>query len=362
MTEIRRYQRSADRVVAGVAAGLAEQLGLPVVVVRLAFVGLAFYNGFGIALYLAYWAVVPSAARPEREESPAALVAAIAAGLAVLAVVRLVFPDSFFWQVALGLVGLFLIWRQADEGRSGFVNFALALAGGLMLLVALAAIIVTNGGFLVTVVVLLFAVAVGWPWWRRLATDLGRERRARIRSQERAEVAAHLHDSVLQTLALIQRQAASPREVQRLARRQERELRSWMGGHPADPEGTLAGAVRAVADQIEEEYDVLVDVVVVGDAPVGDRVAALVQAAREALVNAAKHSGAQTVSVYVEVEREKVTGYVRDRGRGFDPAAATPGRYGLAESVVGRMERFGGRASVHSAPGEGTEIELELPR
>jgi signal transduction histidine kinase len=194
-----------------------------------------------------------------------------------------------------------------------------------------------------------------------MATDLRDERTARIRSQERAEVAAHLHDSVLQTLALIQKAAASPSEVTRLARSQERELRHWLYAERYD-EATLAAALERAAAEVEHALAVPVEVVVVGDCPADERVGALVAATREAVMNAAKHSGAPTVDVYAEVEPALVSVFVRDRGRGFDPAAVPADRHGLSGSVVGRMERHGGTATVRSSAGTGTEVRLELPR
>lgn len=187
------------------------------------------------------------------------------------------------------------------------------------------------------------------------------ERRERIRSQERAEVAAHVHDSVLQTLTLIQKAAGEPTEVQRLARSQERELRSWLYAG-RDTTGTFERALDALGAEVEEVHGVPVEVVVVGDTALDERVSALVAATREAVVNAARHASAPVVDVYAEVEPTLVSVFVRDRGKGFDPGAVPEDRHGLAGSVVGRMVRHGGSAVVRSAPGEGTEVRLELPR
>jgi signal transduction histidine kinase len=194
--------------------------------------------------------------------------------------------------------------------------------------------------------------------------DLGAERRERIRSQERSEVAAHLHDSVLQTLALIQRRADSAPEVLRLARSQERALRAWLYSRRDDSTGqqTLAGAVEAVAAEVETDHGVPVDVVTVGDCPVDERLNAVVRAAREAMVNAAKFAGVDHVDVFVEVEDGDVTVFVRDTGVGFDPDAVPDDRRGIADSVVGRMARHGGSGTVRSTPGDGTEVELHMAR
>ncbi len=358
-------RRSYAGVVAGVCGGLAEHLGGPAWGFRLAFVALVSYRGLGVFLYLALWGAVPLSERPPGSLSRRETFAFVTAGtlLAAVVMVALAFSgDRRLWAGLVSVVGLVLVWRQADVRRTRGVGVLLLLAGVTALLGGLAWFAMTERHVGYTLVALLVAAAAGWPWWRRLAADLGTERRARIRSQERAEVAAHLHDSVLQTLTLIQRQATSPRDVQRLARRQERELRDWLRSRTGPvAEHSLGAAIRAAADEVEDGYGVLVELVAVGDAPMGERAAALVQAAREAMVNAARHSGAATVSVYAEVEPDRATVFVRDRGRGFDPSVPANGRYGLAESVVGRMRRHGGWATVQSVPGEGTEVELELP-
>jgi signal transduction histidine kinase len=208
------------------------------------------------------------------------------------------------------------------------------------------------------------------PWWLKLVRDLGEERRERIVEAERAEIAAHLHDSVLQTLALIQRQSDQPREVLRLARGQERELRHWLYGptgygraSAAEPgvEGGLAEAITAAAAEVEDTYAIDVRPVVVGDRPMDDDLRALVLAAREAMVNAAKHAKVDEISVYVEAEDDEVHVFVRDRGLGFDQDAVPEDRHGLADSVHARVTRHGGSVRLRSAPGEGTEVHLRMP-
>jgi signal transduction histidine kinase len=206
------------------------------------------------------------------------------------------------------------------------------------------------------------------PWWLRLGRELAGERRQRARAEERAEVAAHLHDSVLQTLALIQRAAGEPIEVKRLARAQERQLRSWLfdrtvpgpGPQPGTP--SLSAALLGVQTDVETDHRLRTEVVTVGDAVLDERLNALVAATREAVVNAAKWSGADAVSIYAEVEPDAVSVFVRDRGKGFDPETVAPDRRGLSQSVHARMSRHGGRSVVRSAPGEGTEVALIMPR
>ena len=205
------------------------------------------------------------------------------------------------------------------------------------------------------------------PWWLSLVRDLIAERQARALAEERAQMAAHVHDSVLQTLALIQRSADDPQNVVRLARAQERELRAWLfEGRPPGAIGEdatmLAEGVGLLQRQVEADHGITVQVVMVGDCELDEALRALLDAAREATVNAAKWSGADQVSLYAEVEADTVMLYVRDRGRGFDPDAVPEDRQGIAQSIRARMARFGGTAVIRSAPGEGAEVQLSMPR
>jgi signal transduction histidine kinase len=235
------------------------------------------------------------------------------------------------------------------------LGWLLSLHGGIALLQPL-------GGFLLVVaaLVLLFG-----PWWLRIARDLVVERQGRVRAEERADIAAHMHDSVLQTLALIQRRAEDRQAVVQLARAQERELRSWLfeGRAPGDTDvSTFAEGVRQIQRDVEAWHGVPVEIVTVADCPLDEHLNALLAAAREATVNAAKWSGAAVISVFAEVEPDKVSVAVRDRGKGFDPAAVPGDRKGVAQSIHGRMTRHGGEATVQSAPGEGTKVTLTMPR
>ena len=238
--------------------------------------------------------------------------------------------------VVLG-AALFLLWA----------NGVLADAGDA----ALAALVVT-------IALALISAPLWWTMVRRLAA----ERMARARSQERAELAAHLHDSVLQTLALVQKRAGDPDEVAKLARRQERELRSWLAGEePLRPGERLADALMATAAEVEERHGVQVEAVVVGNARLDERMEALVAAAREALTNAAKFaSEGGPVRLYAEIEGGAAKVFVDDRGPGFDPEAVPGDRRGVRESIIGRMKRYGGQAEIRSAPGDGTEVELAM--
>ena len=210
---------------------------------------------------------------------------------------------------------------------------------------------------------LMLAGIVGWAVHVIHQTDAARRlaEEAEARAEEKSRVAAHLHDSVLQTLALIQRESADSARVVSLARRQERDLRDWLFGATGLESAGLADAVRRVAAEIEESYRVQVEVVAVGEASMHPAAEALVAAAREAMVNAAKHSGAETVSVYLEADGKVLRLFVRDRGVGFDPAAVAPDRRGLHDSIARRVAQVGGTSEIRSTPGQGTEIRLEVP-
>ena len=285
--------------------------------------------------------------------------------------------------VVVVLTGVALTWSRLDErergrwlstaggdSRGGLARIATGLvltSAGLVLLVTgrvdAAAL---TGAVTAAAAVLAGAALLLAPWVLRLVDDLRRERIARIRATERSEIAAHLHDSVLQTLALIQRRSADGAEVARLARAQERELRAWLyagaDGGGREPEAlTLAQAVREVVAEVEDAHAVPVDVVAVGDVPLDADVRALVHATREAVLNAVRHA-APPVSVYLEAGPHEVSAYVRDHGAGLDLDAVPADRLGVRESVLGRMARHGGSATVRRPPGGGTEVALTLAR
>jgi signal transduction histidine kinase len=374
----------SGRLLAGVAAGTASHLRLDPLVVRVAFAVLATAAGIGVIVYGLLWLTMPVAA-PGEEPAPGRvqlgagttrrqLVLLVVLGVAASAAIGRVVTSGGALLLPLILVsaGLAVVWRQLDTDRTlavPAVRWALAggvvlAAGGLVLLLATTGQLANaRNGFAATLVLLVGIALLTAPIWRRLLDSRAEERTARIRSEERATVAAHLHDSVLQTLALIQRHADEPQAVSRLARGQERELRAWLYDPKVVREGgTWAGLVAGMVADVESDHELIVDSVVVGDAPVDEALAALGAATREALVNAAKHSGATAADLYTEVTPERVSVFVRDRGKGFDPETVPDDRRGLRDSVSGRLTRLGGTAEVRSAPGEGTEVELMLPR
>ncbi|MEU3709292.1 ATP-binding protein [Streptomyces catenulae] len=402
---VRKLYRSADgRLLGGVARGLAGHLGLPVSWVRVVFVALFLAEGMGALLYAAFWFFVPLGVGGVEERRTAAdgarrtgvrrpdtgqviaLIALLAGSAFVASRFQLGIGNGYLWPVLLIAAGVALVWRQADNARraqwlelgrrKGVLPALRGAAGVVLVCVGVTGIVLLQGsvGHLSSVLQAALAVVVGiallvGPYLVRLIQDLSEERLMRIRAQERAEVAAHVHDSVLHTLTLIQRSADDSREVARLARAQERELRAWL----YRPEGrtqeedeepaTLADAVRKAAAEVEDHHGVPIEVVVVGDCPLDEALGAQLKAAREAMVNAAKYGGdGGPVQVFAEVEGRTVFVSVRDRGPGFDLDAVPDDRMGVRESIIGRMERHGGTARLRSVPGGGTEVELEMER
>jgi signal transduction histidine kinase len=342
-----------ERVIAGVCAGIARALAVDVTLVRLVFALLALAGGAGIVLYLAVWAYGSSG------KAWRAAVLGLVAGSLLLHAVGL--SDRAVGGIALVAGGFALAWRQGGRFRRGE-----PLSYGGLLLAGFGAVLLLEGGGATTTVLAPGAVAgalllIAGPWLWRLALDRDAERAARIRSDERSEVAARVHDSVLQTLALIQRHAQEPRRVASLARRQERELRGWLYGERplGDDSASLVAALSSVAADVEELHGVRVELASAGDAPADE---ALVLAAREAMTNAAKFAGVEEIDVYAEVTEDAVSVFVHDRGAGFDRATVPADRRGIAESIEGRLARAGGSATIVTAPGEGTDVELRLPR
>jgi signal transduction histidine kinase len=346
------FERSEhDRVVAGICGGVAASLGVDPTLVRLVFALLALAGGAGILLYLALW-TWSAGRRP--------VFAVLILALSVMALLgALGVPNAVVLGAGLMIAGLVLLARRGASLRPGggslFIpGIALTMAGAVVMLDHLGSsrAFVAPGALAGA----LALVLVPWVW------QLASERTDRIRLQERADIASRIHDSVLQTLALVQRDADDAQRVRSLARRQERELRRWLYGSGYGSALTFSDALAEAVADVEEAYAVRVELATSGDAPLDDALAQLVLAAREALTNAAKHSRAAEIAVFAEAEPTDVSVFVRDRGIGFDRASVEPDRRGLAESVEARMQRAGGSATISSVPGEGTEVELRLPR
>ncbi len=405
----RAFRSTDDRWLGGVASGLAQHLGLPVLWMRMGLLALVAFGGFGAVLYAALWLFLPAqrhteplppgldaatrqgkrGGRRERrftDDGPLVAVGAIAIGVLV-ALTMATGQTLALGPLLLAGAGVALLWWQADEaqrerwrdpsrrmgpvrgvvGGGGWRAYLRIGIGLLLLIAAITVFSLRSGNLTVALNVGLAAafmiVGLGFmvgPWLLRLSSDLSEEREARARSEERADVAAHLHDSVLQTLALIQRSAGDPAAVSSLARAQERDLRSWLFDTDAAGPVTLADALRGAAAEVEDAHGVPVEVVCVGNVPVTEDDRPLVLAAREAITNAALHSGAGSVDVYAEATAVGVEVFVRDRGAGFDPQQVAADRQGVRSSIIGRMHRHGGTASVRSVPGEGTEVRLSM--
>ncbi|MCK1818775.1 PspC domain-containing protein [Streptomyces sp. XM83C] len=409
----RKLYRSSDgRWLGGVARGLAGHLGLPVIWVRLVFIGLFMADGLGALLYAAFWFFVPlGVGGVETQKTPLVATETSPDGrrrivarrpdkgqilaLLLMVAVAMIFVGSvdlgrgtkaYLLPAVLVAAGVALVWRQADNARRArwvevgrrrrTLTLLRAVAGVLLVTAGVSGIFVLQGSaaHLGSVLQAALAVLVGitllaGPYLVRMTQDLSEERLMRIRAQERAEVAAHVHDSVLHTLTLIQRNADNAAEVRRLARAQERDLRTWLykpegsGKDEDDEPATLAEAVRRNAAEVEDKHGVPIEVVVVGDCPLDERIGAQMQAAREAMVNAAKYGGeGGAVQVFAEVEGRTVFVSVRDRGPGFDLDSIPADRMGVRESIIGRMERNGGTARLRAVPDGGTEVELEMER
>jgi phage shock protein PspC (stress-responsive transcriptional regulator)/anti-sigma regulatory factor (Ser/Thr protein kinase) len=419
----RRRRLSRDRahaIVAGVCAGIARRAGVDPVLIRVGFVILVIAtSGAALAAYAIAWVFMdegpddpaPGDLNPVERALGRIPVRnwRVAAGvgfltLALLLVLReigLWWSDAVIWPAILAASGAALLWRQsrkieaaepdaaapvpeptADRGDdpasthapaatgsrlagvySGGFGIALVLGAALLFLYANGALGRARDVVLGIVVAVLALSLILAPFLWRLGRNLAAERAERIRSQERAEVAAHLHDSVLQTLTLVQKRSSDPRAVASLARRQERELRAWLFDSTTRRNGdSLVAALEQASAEVEDAHAVAVELVAVGDRPMDERGAALVAAAREALTNSAKFAGdAASIAVYAEIDPERSQVFVRDRGAGFDPDTVPDDRRGVRDSIIGRMRRHGGEATIRSGPGGGTEVELTMP-
>jgi signal transduction histidine kinase len=395
---------SADYILGGVCGGLAIRLGVRERTIRILFSLSALIVGLGILAYVAAWFLMARSGEDEsiaqrltknrRESQTLILVGAlIVAGLLALNAFRFHGVTGFEWTLLFSMVGLVAIWRgiSSDERSKleGVINatpiLGSATAKGwkaVTVRVVLGAALVIIGlkylghvggiwggavpALIGTAVFILGALILLAPWWLQTVRDLAGERRERVRVEERAAMVAHIHDSVLQTLTLIERAAGNEADVVRLARAQERELRQWLFNPDSIGDDscstTFAGLIGRIEGDIEHDYGVKVELVMVGDCPVDERVSAVAGAGREAAVNSAKWSGAPMVSIFAEVENDTMSMFVRDTGIGFDPTSVASDRQGIALSIKQRMNLHGGYATIRSAPGTGTEVQLILPR
>jgi len=374
-------RRKTNRVVGGVAGGLADTLGVPDAYVRAAFLTLLAVWGLGGVLYLGFWLMAYDKVE-DREVVEVDNGRGLGLGLAFLGLLLLLGTLGWWPNPALVLTAGALAFGTAaltDSSKPGplaalmdpnvdrpsrtrLILGVVLLFGGLSIFIASIGPVSELGVVFLAIMVTGLGIVVAFgPWVRRLIVDLGTERNERIRQEERAEMAAHLHDSVLQTLALIQR-TDDPARMAILARHQETELRDWLfGAAPLDGVDLVSTALRNAAARVEKDHQVPIDVVTVGDHLLDKESAPLIGAASEAMVNAAKHSGADRLSLYLEAEDEKLTVYVTDQGKGFDLDKVAPDRKGIAESIKSRVENAGGTVEINSEPGDGTEVVMRMP-
>lgn len=372
---------------AGICSGLSANSGIAVVYVRAAFIVLSLVWGLGVVLYFAAWAStidLPTVEAAGLDPAPPADRRThlgggfmLLAGLIMVRSIRIWPGDEIFWPASAIVFGAaFLLDQRGIDSRDFLASLVdprdssmrrRSIVGVVLLVVGLAifgsSAVPEIGTTVLAVAVTGIGVSVLFgPWIWRLANDLGTERSERARQEERAEMAAHLHDSVLQTLALIQR-TEDPKRMVTLARGQERELRRWLYDRAPDAgTGSLSVVLQATVDRLEADFDIPIELVVAGGDLEGDLVGPLVAATGEAIANAAKHSGAAKVSVYVEVSAEAVDVWVADQGKGFDVGTVDGDRRGISDSIVGRMRRHGGAAAITSELGEGTEVHLHMER
>ena len=381
-----RFARSRDdMLISGVAGGVGERIGVDPRVVRVAFVALSAAGAIGVIAYLMAWSLSlepgDRRAPKARPQSPSQN---IAFGLVVLGTILLLrsiglwFGDPIGIPILIGAVGAGVVYAGSGTtrrtrapgdiplARPSFVHLIL---GGLFVVGGVTWFFLTvnrtvSGLFAIVLAVSVTAIGLSivfGPWVYRMTNQLGHERRERIVSEARSELAAHLHDSVLQTLALIQRNAANPRKMANLARRQERELRAWLYGAQTMDAGRFE-TLQQLLEEIEDAYDVTVETIMVGTPPSNDeRTEATALALLEAAKNSARHSGTTDVSVYIECDDREISAYVRDRGKGFDTGSVPDGRRGIADSIRARVERHGGTVTITSAPDEGCEVQITMP-
>ncbi|MEJ7774317.1 MAG: PspC domain-containing protein [Nocardioidaceae bacterium] len=398
----RAYRDPEDRFLGGVASGLADHLGVEPLHARVGFVLLTVMGGFGVVVYAALWILLPVADCQSIDSGAAGLDAAsrrgmrsapagrrtsdvgVAMSLTVVGLGALVLlqvsglwgSPRVFWPLLVASAGIALLWWQSDERArtdwlspySGWKSWLRILAGAGLLAGAVSLALFQAGVAdalddalgAIALAVAGVGLVIG-PWLLRLTRELRRERAERVRSQERADVAAHLHDSVLQTLAMIQRRATDSASVSQLARTQERELRTWLFETDETAADTLKSTLQRTVAEVEAAHQVPVELVSVGDVALDEGIRALAAASREAIANAARHSGSPQVDVYVEVLPDGVDVFVRDRGSGFVLADVAEDRLGVRRSIVDRVARHGGRAEIRSGDGDGTEIKLRMP-
>ncbi len=396
---------TSHALVGGVCAGLAVRFGVRERTVRVMFSLSCLFFGAGLLAYLLAWLFVPRWGETDniaqrlthsRRESHITLFSLLIALVALVALGNYARHGTgvLTWSLFLSAVAIIAVWFGSSRDEKGHLEavisaipvlgtasargwraFALRFVPGVVMLIIGLNVLNHIGGIwggAVPAILGAGALAIGVavllaPWWLDSVRDLSSERRERVRVEERAKLIAHVHDSVLQTLTLIEKAASSPTDVVRLARAQERELRQWLfsPGHVGERDNaddSFAQQLRRIESDVENDYGVTIELVVVGDCPGDARIAALTAATREAVINAAKWAKVTRISVFGEVETSRVSVFVRDTGVGFDPEHVAPDRHGINHSIVERMKTNGGMTEIRSTIGSGTEVHLSLGR
>ncbi len=373
MEQFRRAHRPQHRrVIGGVAAGIAEHTDVPVVIVRAMFVVAGLFYFVGVIAYLVLWRFLPlqESTDPQGKTDLVQGISLLMIGVAVamlLEATQYGMPILLELPIGIAMIGVAVVWRQLDVAPQKNTSQTVAqfLIGFAVL--ATAAIYLfshnNNLSILVEAVGVVLVATVGLTiilgtWVTRVVAQLGAERAERSKAEARAEIAAHLHDSVLQTLVLLQKNAGDKDSVSILARKQERELREWLYGSGIQPSESFASLLKSTAAEVENNYGVVIEVVVVGDGEVDERRYALVQSLREAMINAAKHAKVNRIDVFAEISEDQIDSFVRDRGIGFDQEAVGEGRHGISYSIFERMKRHGGEVKIKSIAGKGTEVHI----
>ncbi|AHI19219.1 MAG: ATP-binding protein [Corynebacterium casei] len=377
----RLSRASNGSVVAGVASGVSAHLNVDVLLVRLVFAVGSLASGVGLFVYASLWMLTkPRDVQPVIGKFSERFAGKLPRGTNIAIIAFAIVAPILFATLGAGLslvallpmiivaIGAVLAWRAYDRGLSGTTGIISVVSGAILVLAgvlfmslswqgndsfgaALLAVVLTLGGIGALVV----------PLGIRMWNQLTEQQAAKAASDERAEIASRLHDSVLQTLALIQKRADDPQEVARLARGQERELRSWLFGSEEKTSQSVFAALDSACGEVEDMFGISIRPVTVGeDIPLTEATKLTVMAAREAMVNAGKHARVDSVDVYAEHLAGELSIFVRDRGDGFDSDAIPEDRHGIRDSIVERMSRIGGSAKIKSAPGEGTEVTLTI--
>ncbi|MDR6938631.1 PspC domain-containing protein [Arcanobacterium hippocoleae] len=421
------FYRQGPRIFGGVCRALSVHLGMPAWIWRLAFIMLTF-TGVIPLLYLLLWILVPWYRReyeieiqnqrlargldlgPTSEDHESSkswflLVAVLISAGAFFLITTGIAPGNREIRI-LGagfmlLAGAGIIWStpidsQRNKRETTALNAArkvVAVIGGGICVVGAVILVLEiaprNPFFLSLTIALITVITlclVFYPAVLRLKFSLRETAAQKARESVRADMAAHLHDSVLQSLALIRARADDADAVRTLARLQEQDLRKYLYSERQNEDTSTAALLREIAQELERRYQKEINTVITGDCKPDTSVRAVLAATREAITNACKYGGEKEVSLYAELRqtmagqksgetvqqahlavqkdhlilRQSIEVWIRDRGPGFDPHTIAPDRAGIRDSIIGRLRRIGGSAEIRSPlQSGGTEVHLK---